>query len=52
MKKVGLGVMNNWGGKTVNFMVDTFSLDGDGVQPMAVDSKSKLATTWADLKDH
>ena len=44
--------MNNWDSKTVTFMVNTFSLDGNGVQPMVVDSKNKLATTWANLKDH
>ena len=48
--KIGLGIMNNWGGKTVVFLVDSFSLEGEGVQPMAVDSEKKLATAWAELK--
>ena len=50
VKKVGLGIMNNWGGKTVVFLVDSFSLEGEGVKPMAVDSAKKLATAWAELK--
>jgi hypothetical protein len=50
VKKVGLGIMNNWGGKTVVVLVDSFSLEGEGVKPMAVDSTKKLATTWAGLK--
>ena len=52
VKKVGVGIMNNWGGKTVTFMVDTFSLEGEGVQPMAVDANGKLSTIWADIKDN
>ena len=50
VKKIGLGIMNNWGGKTVVFLVDSFSLEGEGVQPMTVDSAKKLATAWAELK--
>jgi len=50
VKTVGLGIMNNWGGKTVVVLVDSFSLEGEGVKPMAVDSTKKLATTWAGLK--
>ena len=50
VKKVGLGIMNNWGGKTVVFSVDSFSLEGEGVKPMVVDSAKKLATAWAELK--
>ena len=38
------------GGKTVVFLVDSFSLEGEGVKPMAVDSVKKLATAWAELK--
>ncbi len=50
VKKVGLGIMNNWGGKTVVFLVDSFSLEGEGVQPFHVDSVGKLAAIWAELK--
>ena len=52
VKKVGVGIMNNWGGKTVTFMVDSISLEGEGVQPMAVDANGKLTTIWADIKDN
>ena len=47
-----MGIMNNWGGKTVTFMVDSISLEGEGVQPMAVDANGKLPTIWADIKDN
>ena len=49
-RKLVYGIMNNWGGKTVVFLVDSFSLEGEGVKPMAVDSAKKLATAWAELK--
>ena len=47
-----MGIMNNWGGKTVTFMVDSISLEGEGVRPMAVDANGKLPTIWADIKDN
>ena len=28
------------------------SLEGEGVQPMAVDANGKLPTIWADIKDN
>ena len=44
--------MNNWGGQTVTFLVDTLSIDGEGIKPFAVDPKDKLATTWGNLKSN
>jgi len=46
--------MNSWSGKTVTLVVDSLSLEGEGVKPMgettAVNSMQKLATRWASLK--
>jgi len=50
VKTVGVGFINNWGGKTVTLIVDSFSLEGEGVQPMAIDAKGKLSTTWGCIK--
>lgn len=48
--RVGIGFMNNWEDQTVTFLVDTLSIEGDGIKPFPVDPKSKLATTWGTLK--
>ena len=50
VKQVGIGFMNNWGGKTVTFIVDQLSIEGDGIKPFPVEPKGKLATTWGTLK--
>lgn len=50
VKQVGIGFMNNWGGKTVNFMIDQLSIEGDGIKPFSVDPNSKITTTWGDIK--
>lgn len=50
VEQVGIGFMNNWGGKTVTFMIDQLSIDGDGIKPFAVDPLSKLTTTWGNIK--
>jgi hypothetical protein len=42
--------MNSWGGQTVTFLVDTLSIEGEGIEPMAVSPQEKLATTWGTLK--
>jgi hypothetical protein len=47
---VGIGFINSWGGQTVSVIVDWFSLEGDGVEPLVVRPAGKLATRWADLK--
>ena len=50
VKKVGLGFINNWGGKTVILLVDTFSIDGEGIRPLSVTPSGKLTTVWGALK--
>lgn len=50
VKQVGIGFMNNWGGKTVTLLIDELSIEGDGVQPFAVKPEGKLATKWGSLK--
>lgn len=50
VKTVGLGFINNWGGQTVTLIVDFFSLEGEGVEPMTINPKARLATTWARMK--
>ncbi len=50
VEQVGIGFMNNWGGKKVTFLIDQLSIEGDGIKPFPVDPKSKLATTWGTLK--
>ena len=50
VKKVGLGFINNWGGKTVTLLVNSFSVDGEGIKPLAVHPKGKLTTKWGELK--
>ena len=47
---VGIGFINSWGGNTVALIVDWFSVEGDGIQPLPVDGAGKLATRWADVK--
>ena len=42
--------MNSWGGQTVTFLVDTLSIEGEGIEPMDVLPQGKLATTWGTLK--
>lgn len=42
--------MNSWGGQTVTFMVDTLSIEGEGIEPLSVEPYGKLATTWGTLK--
>lgn len=51
-KWVGVGFINNWGGKVVTLIVDTFIVEGPKVTPraQAVDPSDKLATVWGDLK--
>ncbi len=50
VERVGIGFMNSWGGKTVTLLVDTLSVEGEGIQPLSVDPKAKLTTTWGTLK--
>ena len=50
VERVGIGFMNNWGGQTVTFLVDSLSIEGDGIKPLAVAPEGKLATTWSHLK--
>ncbi len=50
VERVGLGFMNNWGGQTVNFLVDTLSVEGEGIEPLAIAPEGKLAITWGTLK--
>ena len=50
VERVGIGFMNNWGGQTVTFLVDTLSIDGEGIEPFAVEPEGKLATAWGNLK--
>ena len=50
VERVGIGFMNNWGGQTVTFFVDTLSIEGDGIEPMSVAPDGKLTTTWGTLK--
>ncbi len=50
VERVGIGFMNNWGGKTVTFFVDTLSIEGEGIKPLAVAPEGKLATAWGRLK--
>ena len=47
---MGLGFINNWGGKTVTLLVNSFSVDGEGIKPLAVHPKGKLTTKWGELK--
>lgn len=49
-ERIGIGFMNNWGGQTVTFLVDTLSVEGEGIEPLAVAPSGKLATTWGHLK--
>ncbi len=48
--RVGIGFINSWGGTTVSLVADWFSLEGEGVAPLSVDARSKLAARWADIK--
>lgn len=50
VERVGIGFMNSWGGQTVTLLVDTLSIEGDGIEPLSVDATGKLATTWSTLK--
>lgn len=50
VERVGIGFMNNWGGQTVTFLVDSLSIEGEGIKPLAVAPEGKLATTWGHLK--
>ncbi len=50
VERVGIGFMNSWGGQTVVFLVDTLSIDGEGIKPMVVVPQGKLTTTWGNLK--
>lgn len=50
VERVGVGFMNNWGGKTVTFFVDSVSIEGEGIKPLAVAPEGKLATIWGNLK--
>jgi hypothetical protein len=50
VKTAGLGFINSWGGKKVTLLVDSFSLDGEGVLGLAVEPQGKMATAWAALK--
>ena len=52
VERVGIGFMNNWGGQTVTFFVDTLSIEGEGIKPLAVAPAGKLATTWGNLKSN
>jgi len=51
-KWVGCGFINNWGGKAVTLIVDTFVVEGPNVTPraQAVDPSTKLAALWGGLK--
>ena len=49
-ERIGIGFMNNWGGQTVTLLVDTLSVEGEGIEPLAVAPSGKLATTWGHLK--
>jgi len=50
VKTVGLGFINSWGGQAVTFLVDSFTLEGEGVEPLAIRAKGKLTTTWGDVR--
>ena len=50
VERVGIGFMNSWGGQTVVFLVDTLSIEGEGIEPMVVVPQGKLTTTWGNLK--
>ena len=50
VERVGIGFMNSWGGKTVTFLVDTLSIEGEGIEPLSVAPMGKLTTTWGTLK--
>ena len=47
---VGIGFINSWGGNAVTIIADWFSLEGDGVEPLAVDAPGKVTMRWADMK--
>ncbi len=47
---VGIGFINSWGGNEVAVIADWFSVEGDGVEPLAVGAAGKLAIRWADMK--
>jgi hypothetical protein len=50
-EKVGLGFINNWGGgPNLTLIVEFFSLEGEDVEPFAVEPAGKLSTTWAAIK--
>lgn len=50
-KWVGVGFINNWGGKTVTLITDWFAVEGPKVvSNLAVESKDKLATAWGRIK--
>jgi hypothetical protein len=51
-KTVGIGFINNWGGQTVTILVDWFSLSGEGVEPLAIEARGRLASLWGDRKAH
>jgi hypothetical protein len=52
-KWVGVGFINNWGGKVVTLIVDSFAVEGPNVKPrvQAVDPGMKLLTLWSALKE-
>lgn len=52
VERVGIGFMNNWGGKTVTFFVDSLSIEGEGIKPLAIAPEGKLATIWGHLKSN
>lgn len=47
---VGMGFINNWGGTKVTMVAEYFSLQGDNVSPMAVQSIGKITNTWGEIK--
>ena len=49
--KVGFGILNNWGGaEKLTLISEFFTLEGNDVEPFAVEPGGKLATTWGKLK--
>ena len=46
VERVGIGFMNSWGGQTVTFLVDTLSIEGEGIEPLSVAPEGKLTMTW------
>ena len=50
VERVGIGFMNSWGGQTVTFLVDTLSIEGEGIEPLAIAPKGKLANYVGDTQ--